>query len=64
MSGYAWSEPVLVEADMANKHALDHYDIDHHRISFNTKTFNLWWYKWDFDLIEEGLQMMKDDNEK
>lgn len=38
-------------------HYEDHKD---HKLAFNTKTMNLWCYRCDFDLIEEGLQLPAD----
>jgi hypothetical protein len=45
------------------KHALAHYeDNKSHQIAFNTKTMNLWWYRCDFDLIEEGFKANEEDS--
>ena len=41
----------------AKKHSLEHYQSVHHKLSINSKTLSIWWYKWDFDLIQEGLEV-------
>lgn len=47
-----------------SKHAIDHYKNKHHKISINTQTMALWWYKWDFDLIEEGINLSVESQDK